>query len=420
MTQEEIEQLNARIAQMRMSTGDSPITMGGQIANTPLNIDLISPMSDPYADPRAKSFDGQERAVDAQRAYANSIRGKGTPQGKMVGEGKWSTYQQPNWGENLEGVVNKLAGGYMAGQADRADEAIDVERGLVKAAELKSTDDIREAELEVDAQEKIQFQKNFEKELTVKRNEAKARALRDTARIAEAKARRTESLRQYNERLEIDEKRAGSANEKITRAGVLDYGKELIKSGIPKANSNMGYLKDLLGDYAEQDDSGKWVLKEGVTEIPGIGGFSNAPAYVGDAITWAADLTRDTSEIDGIGKAIRQGAQKVYNTEIKDLSGSAVSAHEMLRNLKAQGVDIWSSPENFLLGVNAISDGYVSEQNSIDAMTDPEYVAIYKERFNPSFQEVTEKTVVRTGIDKATNERVTEWSDKSVTREPME
>lgn len=147
MTQEEIEQLNARIAQMRMSIGDSPITMGGQIANTPLNIDLISPMSDPYADPRAKSFDGQERAVDAQRAYANSIRGKGTPQGKMVGQGKWATYQQPNWGENLEGVVNKLAGGYMAGQADRADEAIDVERGLAKSAALAAEDAEKQAAL---------------------------------------------------------------------------------------------------------------------------------------------------------------------------------------------------------------------------------------------------------------------------------
>ena len=181
----------------------------------------------------------------------------------------------------------------------------------------------------------------------------------------------------------------------------------------------MGYLKDLLGDYAEQDSSGQWILKEGVTEIPGIGGFSNAPAYIGDAITWAADLTRNTSEIDGIGKAIRQGAQKVYNTEIKDLSGSAVSAHEMLRNLKAQGVDIWSSPENFLLGINAISDGYVSVQNTIDAMTDPEYVAVYNQRLNPPSEEVTEKTVIRTGIDKATNERVTEWSDRSVTREPL-
>ena len=369
------------------------------------------------AEAMARSFKGQESNIAAQRARAAALRGKGMPQNR---EGTpYATLVNPNWGETLEGVTNKLVGGYLEGQAIEDAEQLDVDETeqarLVKAAE----EEIRLEGLALEAENRKEDNDYREKGLEIQKDEAKARALREKARIAEANARRIESLRRYEEQLELNENKTESANDKTNRAGVMAYGKEVIKSGIPKANSNMGYLKDLLGDYAEQDSSGQWVLKEGVTEIPGIGGFSNAPAYIGDAITWAADLTRDTSEIDGIGKAIRQGAQKVYNTEIKDLSGSAVSAHEMLRNLKAQGVDIWSSPENFLLGINAISDGYVSVQNTIDAMTDPEYVAVYNQRLNPPSEEVTEKTVIRTGIDKATNERVTEWSDRSVTREPL-
>ena len=429
-TQRQLADYMRRMKRQGMNINTAPITMGSQVAeqvNAPVSSGMVSGYVDAAkarserenAEAMARSFEGQESNIASQRALAASLRGKGMPQARMVGEGKWATLTQPNWGEQLEGLTNQLAGGYLEGQAGRDAEQLDVDQteqaGLVLAKEAAE----EEAALALEAKNRKEDNDYREKTLKIQKDEAQARTLREKARIAEANARREESLRRYEEQLELNENKTESANEKLTRAGVMDYGKEVIKSGIPKANSNMGYLKDLLGDYAEQDSSGQWLLKEGVTEIPGIGGFSNAPAYIGDAITWAADLTRNTSEIDGIGKAIRQGAQKVYNTEIKDLSGSAVSAHEMLRNLKAQGVDIWSSPENFLLGINAISDGYVSVQNTIDAMTDPEYVAVYNQRLNPPSEEVTEKTVIRTGIDKATNERVTEWSDRSVTREPL-
>ena len=427
MTPEELRKQQLRAGIARAMNGPPPSTLksiGEDVARAGMTAGTTSAFTNDLdarinAEAMAKTFAGQESNIIAQRARAKRLRDKGMPEARMVGQGEWATLMQPNWGEQLRGVTNTLLGGYLEGQAGRDAEQLDVDQteqaSLVKSAE----EEIRLEGLALDAENRKEDNDYREKGLQIQKDEAAARTLRENARIAEANARRIESLRRYNEQLGLDENKTESANEKLTRTGVMAYGKEVIKSGIPKANSNMGYLKDLLGDYAEQDSSGQWILKEGVTEIPGIGGFSNAPAYIGDAITWAADLTRNTSEIDGIGKAIGQGAQKVYNTEIKDLSGSAVSAHEMLRNLKAQGVDIWSSPENFLLGINAISDGYVSVQNTIDAMTDPEYVAVYNQRLNPPSEEVTEKTVIRTGIDKATNERVTEWSDRSVTREPL-
>lgn len=427
MTPEELRKQQLRAGIARAMNGPPPSTLksiGEDVARAGMTAGTTSAFTNDLdarinAEAMAKTFAGQESNIIAQRARAKRLRDKGMPEARMVGQGEWATLMQPNWGEQLRGVTNTLLGGYLEGQAGRDAEQLDVDQTEQASLVLAKAEEERLEGLALDAENRKEDNDYREKGLQIQKDEAAARTLRENARIAEANARRIESLRRYNEQLGLDENKTESANEKLTRTGVMAYGKEVIKSGIPKANSNMGYLKDLLGDYAEQDSSGQWILKEGVTEIPGIGGFSNAPAYIGDAITWAADLTRNTSEIDGIGKAIRQGAQKVYNTEIKDLSGSAVSAHEMLRNLKAQGVDIWSSPENFLLGINAISDGYVSVQNTIDAMTDPEYVAVYNQRLNPPSEEVTEKTVIRTGIDKATNERVTEWSDRSVTREPL-
>ena len=58
----------------------------------------------------------------------------------------------------------------------------------------------------------------------------------------------------------------------------------------------------------------------------------------------------------------------------------SVSAHEMLRNLRAQGTDIWSGGQNFLDGINAIGDGYSSREQQILGNADPEHLAVYLER----------------------------------------
>ena len=91
------------------------------------------------AEAMAKTFAGQESNIASQRAMAQSLRDRGMPEAKMVGQGNWATLQQPNWGETLEGVVNKLTGGYLEGQAKQNATQLDVDQtkqaGLAKAAE---------------------------------------------------------------------------------------------------------------------------------------------------------------------------------------------------------------------------------------------------------------------------------------------
>jgi hypothetical protein len=79
------------------------------------------------AEAMARSFKGQESNIASQRARAASLRGKGMPQARMVGEGRWATLTQPNWGEQLEGVTNQLVGGYLEGQARKDAEQLDVD-----------------------------------------------------------------------------------------------------------------------------------------------------------------------------------------------------------------------------------------------------------------------------------------------------
>jgi hypothetical protein len=84
------------------------------------------------------SIEGRQRISDSQRDYANQLRGKGMPKGREVGP--LDVYVQPNWAESLEGAVNQGLGGYMAGQANKEDRAIDKERQLEKALALEKVD----------------------------------------------------------------------------------------------------------------------------------------------------------------------------------------------------------------------------------------------------------------------------------------
>ena len=114
------------------------------------------------AEAMARSFKGQESNIASQRARAASLRGKGMPQARMVGEGRWATLTQPNWGEQLEGVTNQLVGGYLEGQARKDAEQLDVDvteqAGLVLAAE----EEIRLEGLALEASLAEQAQSNFE------------------------------------------------------------------------------------------------------------------------------------------------------------------------------------------------------------------------------------------------------------------
>ena len=116
------------------------------------------------AEAMAKTFAGQESNIASQRAMAQSLRDRGMPEAKMVGQGNWATLQQPNWGETLEGVVNKLTGGYLEGQARQNATQLDVDQtkqaGLAKAAE----EEIRLDELALEDKRFNIGQGNFESE----------------------------------------------------------------------------------------------------------------------------------------------------------------------------------------------------------------------------------------------------------------
>jgi len=416
MTQEEYQRAMAE-AMKRQASGMPPITMQSQVENI-TSAPLSSGMASAYVDnaqaavaqrdaeARAKSLAGREGKIKSQRDYANSLRGKAAPQGMTAGP--LDVYYGPNIGQSLEYAGNQMLGGYMAGRANEGDIALDEERGLIKSAEQAEERSRYDTKIEMDERTLSGAEASRLANQEWREEQAAATLLRETSRIAAAKAAAAESLRRDNaaqaviaERFKRSDEKNETAALKVTNKGVRDYGTAVRKSGIPVATSQMSQLTSLIGDYAEQDKNGEWVLKEGVTEIPGIGGWSNAPFVIGEAVTWLADADRDNEEIDGIGKSIKQTAQKMYNTEIKDTSGAAVSAHEMVRNLRSQGTDMFSDANSFLIGINTIQGGYNAQQKAIDAETDPEYISIYNERIAekmaPSEEEVTEDIIIETG-----------------------
>ncbi len=112
---DEEEFLRQMAAQIR--AGD----MVNQSATAPSREDIAS-----------RDFSAQERRFKQQQAYANSLRGRGAPQGKTVGPS--NIYVGPNIGESLEYAVNQGLGGYLAGKAAREDEALDAQRQETAAA----------------------------------------------------------------------------------------------------------------------------------------------------------------------------------------------------------------------------------------------------------------------------------------------
>jgi len=107
-------------------------------------------------------FTGEQNKVDSQRDMANGLRGAAAPKGRTVGPS--NIYVGPNWGESVEYLTKQLAGGYMAGKANKADTALDAKRADKNAAveslekakmleERKWKNDQRKAQEEAKAKE---------------------------------------------------------------------------------------------------------------------------------------------------------------------------------------------------------------------------------------------------------------------------
>jgi hypothetical protein len=84
------------------------------------------------------SIEGRQRISDSQRDYANQLRGSKAPKGMTAGP--YDVYYGPNWGDSLANAGKQVMGGYMAGQANKEDRAIDVDRQLEKAIALEKVD----------------------------------------------------------------------------------------------------------------------------------------------------------------------------------------------------------------------------------------------------------------------------------------
>ena len=107
-----------------------PITMESQLGKI-LNVDPSGMAASGYAKdaPSKGSIEGRQRISDNQRKYAQSLRGGAAPQGRTAGP--LDVYYGPNIGESLAYATNQMVGGYMEGQADKEDAAIDLDRESV-------------------------------------------------------------------------------------------------------------------------------------------------------------------------------------------------------------------------------------------------------------------------------------------------
>ena len=91
----------------------------------------VGGMTNPYAAAPEQDFTGQERSIEAQRGAAQALRGAKTRPGQGVGPS--NIFVQPHWSEGLATGVERAYGGYLSSKANKADVALDVERGLSKA-----------------------------------------------------------------------------------------------------------------------------------------------------------------------------------------------------------------------------------------------------------------------------------------------
>lgn len=86
----------------------------------------------------AGSTKGAESKLAQQQAYANSLRGGKMPDGREVGPS--GIYVQANAGEMAKYAADQLAGGYLAGQAGKAADELDVAQTDVKLGGLELED----------------------------------------------------------------------------------------------------------------------------------------------------------------------------------------------------------------------------------------------------------------------------------------
>ena len=125
--------MESQIAGQGMNINAAPITMESQIAeqvNAPVSAGMVSGYAaqgrEAEMRKRAQDFSGEERAIEAQMAMAQQLRGREAPKGRTVGP--YDVYVGPNWGESVAGLTNSIAGGLVQRSANKKDIALDEKR----------------------------------------------------------------------------------------------------------------------------------------------------------------------------------------------------------------------------------------------------------------------------------------------------
>ena len=148
--------MESQIAGQGMNINAAPITMESQVAeqvNAPVSAGMVSGYAaqgrEAEMRKRAQDFSGEERAIEAQMAMAQQLRGREAPKGRTVGP--YDVYVGPNWGESVAGLTNSIGGGLMQRSANKKDIALDEKRTESKLALAMEAENQRQAAIDLDA-----------------------------------------------------------------------------------------------------------------------------------------------------------------------------------------------------------------------------------------------------------------------------
>lgn len=155
---------------------------------------------------------------------------------------------------------------------------------------------------------------------------------------------------------------------------VTDYSNRVEKTGIPRAATD---------------------IEQANKAIPG-GIDSNAPlrSYGGFLNLKSAVPTALVSPLESIGimpkgsAEERRALQRLYNTEIKNISGSAVSGSEEARNKIAQGTSIFGDPSLARQGAQQIKQSLVEQARNVQSGTTPDALKEYLTRGGTDFSSI--------------------------------
>jgi len=152
---------------------------------------------------------------------------------------------------------------------------------------------------------------------------------------------------------------------------LVKLGERLDKGGIPSAMSGFANLESGTADVANEK-----------------GGMLTNPDYevksAGPVANFLPQWAKNVGESVGL---MPQGAsneaaliQRLVNADIKALSGSAVSTHEMGRQNVEKGMSGMGDPALVKLGVKQMQDALASSASNIESSTRPEVAQKYRQQ----------------------------------------